>query len=79
MGSRRIHLTLAATLCALVILDTAVEAERPVLRYTIADLGTLGGTESFAYAVNDRGDVVGVSRLSGDSGLHAFLYSSGCT
>jgi probable HAF family extracellular repeat protein len=41
-----------------------------------ADLGTLGGLNSFANAINDHGQVVGgASTLSGDS--HAFLFSGG--
>lgn len=47
------------------------------LRYFITDLGTLGGTESFAYAVNDLGQVVGASRMPGDLTTHSFLYSKG--
>jgi probable HAF family extracellular repeat protein len=41
-----------------------------------ADLGTLGGLNSFANAINDHGQVVGgASTLSGES--HAFLFSGG--
>ena len=46
-------------------------------RYFITDLGTLGGTESFAYALNDSGQVVGTSRISGDVSTHSFLYTDG--
>jgi probable HAF family extracellular repeat protein len=46
-------------------------------KYVLLDLGTLGGTESFAYAINDSGAIAGSSRLKGDSGTHAFLYSKG--
>lgn len=46
-------------------------------RYFITDLGTLGGTQSFAYALNDSGQVVGLSSISGDASNHAFLYSNG--
>ena len=46
-------------------------------KYIVIDLGTLGGTESHARDINERGQVVGVS-LNGDSGsYHAFLYSHG--
>jgi len=43
--------------------------------YTITDLGTLGGSSSYAYGINSLGAVVGVSETSsGDR--HAFLYSN---
>jgi probable HAF family extracellular repeat protein len=53
-------------------------AGRAELLYRVEDLGTLGGTSSFAYAMNARGQVVGWSNSGpgvGDS--HAFLYDHG--
>jgi probable HAF family extracellular repeat protein len=41
------------------------------------DLGTLGGSESRATAINDAGQVVGVSSLPGDRVRRAFLWSEG--
>jgi probable HAF family extracellular repeat protein len=46
-------------------------------RYSVTDLGTLGGTQSFAYAINDFGQVVGLSLTVGDTSEHSFLYSNG--
>lgn len=41
-------------------------------------LGTLGGSASYAYDVNNKGQVTGLSGLAGDADvLHAFLYSDG--
>jgi probable HAF family extracellular repeat protein len=40
----------------------------------VTDLGTLGGSESFASAINDRGQIVGISRTAGDQDTHMFLY-----
>ncbi len=44
---------------------------------TAADLGTLGGLQSWAMAVNDTGQVVGTSLTSNDSAYSAFLYDRG--
>jgi probable HAF family extracellular repeat protein len=44
--------------------------------YTVTDLGTLGGSSSWAYGINASGQVVGAADTS--SGYqHAFLYSGG--
>jgi probable HAF family extracellular repeat protein len=43
----------------------------------MTDLGTLGGTASFANAINNRGDVVGESALAGDNRTRAFLVKNG--
>lgn len=46
-------------------------------RYFVTGLGTLGGTESFAYALNGSGQVVGSSTTAGDVSTHSFLYDNG--
>ena len=50
--------------------------QRPVL-YAVRDLGTLGGTDADGVGVNDRGWVVGISRVAGDQSGHAFLWRDG--
>lgn len=46
------------------------------VRYSVIDLGTLGGSYSRAYAISDSGFIVGVSSLaSGEQ--HPFLYQNG--
>ncbi|HLJ97577.1 MAG TPA: hypothetical protein VKU02_30735, partial [Gemmataceae bacterium] len=40
------------------------------------DLGTLGGWGSYAYGINNQGQVVGTAQTAAGS-WHAFLYSGG--
>jgi probable HAF family extracellular repeat protein len=43
----------------------------------ITGLGTLGGSESNAFGINDQGQVVGYSFLPDDTTNHAFLWQGG--
>src|SRR5437870_13416102 len=47
--------------------------------YTVADIGTLGGTFGEANAVNNKGWVAGDSTLPRDIALHALLWRKGVT
>jgi probable HAF family extracellular repeat protein len=44
---------------------------------TMTDLGNLGGTNSGAQCINNRGQVIGMSTLPGDLVTHAFLWQNG--
>ena len=44
--------------------------------YHVIPLGTLGGAQSWATALNESGEIVGYSEMS-DGSTHAFLYSDG--
>src|SRR6185436_4013933 len=46
-------------------------------RGAIIDLGTLGGSFSYAAGIDDFGQVVGAATLTGDETGHAFLYRKG--
>ena len=48
-------------------------------RYLITDLGSLGGSETFAYAINEDAQVVGMARLAGDTASHAVMFAGGRT
>jgi probable HAF family extracellular repeat protein len=43
----------------------------------MVDLGSLGGTCTLAFDLNQKGQVVGLSNLEGDQAQHAFLWSDG--
>lgn len=45
-------------------------------RYEVVDLGTLGGSYSVAYGINDSGQVVGESETAAGQ-LHAFVWDEG--
>ena len=45
--------------------------------YIVTDLGTLGGTFSIAFGINDRGQIDGFSTIPGDMSTHAFVLNHG--
>lgn len=47
------------------------------VRYVVTDLGTLGGSFSFAYDINDRGEIDGTSTLPGDQVQHSYAWKNG--
>ena len=47
------------------------------IRWTMTDLGTLGGNYSSATSINDLGHIVGLSNIVPNDNFHAFLYRKG--
>jgi hypothetical protein len=47
------------------------------IRYSVTELGTLGGTFSQAFVINNNGSIAGFASLPGDTVFHPFLWRSG--
>src|ERR1700730_17836973 len=81
----RVALKLVASVAflAALTLDVRLDAQvqqydnKEPRRYTVIDLGTLGGTFSQAFGINNKGSVVGFATLPGDNVVHAFLWRKG--
>lgn len=70
---------IATVLCACLIvlaLAICVHTMRLPPRYTVTDLGTLGGNRSWASDIDDRGQVVGRSSPEGRDPTHGFIWDS---
>jgi probable HAF family extracellular repeat protein len=71
-------LTCIAAMALFAALATPIHlAAQKQMRYAVIDLGTLGGTFSQAFGINNNGSVVGFGTLTGDTALHAFLWRKG--
>lgn len=75
------RLLLAGYLVVALVVAAPAIAEPPITPqasadWEIVDLGTLGGDESYATAINERGWVVGYSGAA-DGRFHAFLWRNG--
>ncbi|MCL4523785.1 MAG: HYR domain-containing protein [Acidobacteria bacterium] len=57
--------------------DSTAQSGTPARRYRIIDLGTLGGTYSKAFGVNNKGQVVGESLTAANMDVHAFVWKGG--
>lgn len=70
------HNALAVWFCILAVgISAPAWAVGP--QYVVTDLGTLGGSTSYAFDINDAGQVVGDAYTAGNATQHAFLYSNG--
>src|ERR1039457_1951781 len=70
-----ISLLAALAMPALLVAQKAQPRKaQPLPHYTVTDLGTLGGTFSIAYGINDKGEVDGFATVPGDGAAHAFVW-----
>ena len=84
MSLRSLNLGAVAVLLSLFTLlaaTTAVNASGGPSLYKLTDLGTLGGSNSYAFSINDAGAITGFSETTGTDPLggeaeHAFLYTT---
>jgi probable HAF family extracellular repeat protein len=70
---RKTLIAALSSMCTMVLLCSSAGAQ---VRYSLTDLGTLGGNQSEALGLNSLGDVVGFSTLPGEQITHAFLWTS---
>lgn len=83
MKSRILKYIAVMTVCAMAVISARLVAQnqpaqgKRQVRYTITNLGTLGGTSSNASGINNRGWSVGDANLAGDGTEHASLWRNG--
>jgi probable HAF family extracellular repeat protein len=77
------ELTCITAMIVFVAFAISLQLSAQHTRYTVTDLGTLGGNNSFAQGINNRGEVVGVAETPDTDPncecpiIHAFLWSNG--
>jgi probable HAF family extracellular repeat protein len=72
----KVRLVAALALAVVLLPSAQASTEQRAARYSVRDLGTLGGTVTAAADVNALSQVVGFS-MTGDGFLHAFIWDRG--
>jgi probable HAF family extracellular repeat protein len=77
---KRNHSRINPLFALMLILGLSMAHPAAAQKYAITNLGTLGGPQTFAYDINEQGQVVGTSQISGgqfEIPTHAFIWSDG--
>jgi probable HAF family extracellular repeat protein len=61
---------------ALLVLAGGLANADGALQYNVIDLGTLGGDQSYAYGINNSGQIVGYAYTTGDAAYHAAFWAN---
>ena len=82
MKSRVLTCTIAMAVIAVAALPAQLVAQdNPAnpgqTRYSVINVGTLGGSVGAAYGINNKGWVIGDADLPGDQTEHGFLWRKG--
>lgn len=81
MKSAKLPCIAAVSLSAALALPLQLTAQewqtKKIHHYAVTDLGTLGGTSSYASAINNKGLAGGGANLSGDTAQHAVVWRKG--
>jgi len=77
MKPRLLKCIAAITVLAVLAIPIRLAAQEKQIRYSVINLGTLGGTVGAAYGINNNGWVTGDANLQGDQNEHAFLWRKG--
>jgi probable HAF family extracellular repeat protein len=76
--TKSFRITLLGPALAVLAAPVWAQGQKPAsARYNVTDLGTLGGSFSLAYGINNRGRIDGFSTLPGDSSVHSFVLENG--
>jgi probable HAF family extracellular repeat protein len=76
MSKKILAFLLVLALLVLLFVPLLFSKPKPPVRYRVVDLGTLGASSS-AFAINDKGQIVGGSQVLDGEGSHPFLWSKG--
>lgn len=70
------HCASPLILAAFALVSGCSDRGPPPVTFSLTEFATLGGTESYAYAINENGQVAGYAAIAGNSAAHAVLWTA---